>query len=76
MAILSSEEQEQRDRLQPSPDAIQEFNLITQNASAEFGNYQGGVVSATIKSGTNRFHGNVFEFFRNDALNANKYGTE
>ncbi len=41
----------------PAPDAIQEFNLITQNASAEFGNYQGGIVSTTIKSGTNSFHG-------------------
>src|SRR5207302_5165940 len=57
---------------QPSVDAIQEFNLITQNASAEFGNYQGGIVSASIKSGTNAFHGDVYEFFRNDALNANK----
>src|SRR5262249_15193007 len=57
----------------PGLDAIQEFNLITQNASAEFGNYQGGVVSASIKSGTNNYHGEVFEYFRNDALNANKY---
>lgn len=57
----------------PSPDAIQEFNVITQNASAEFGNYQGGVISATIKSGTNQFHGDVFEFFRNNILNANKW---
>lgn len=57
----------------PGLDAIQEFNLITQNASAEFGNYQGGVINATIKSGTNGFHGSLFEFFRNDALNANKY---
>ena len=56
----------------PGVDAIQEFNLITQNASAEFGNYQGGVISATIKSGTNHFHGDLFEFFRNDALDANK----
>jgi hypothetical protein len=55
----------------PSPDAIQEFNVITQNASAEFGNYQGGIVSASIKSGTNAFHGDVFEFIRNDAFNAN-----
>src|SRR6201993_2208804 len=55
----------------PTPDPIQEFNLITQNASAEFGNFQGGIVSATIKSGTNSFHGNVYEFFRNDSLNAN-----
>ncbi|MFZ0816933.1 MAG: carboxypeptidase-like regulatory domain-containing protein, partial [Candidatus Sulfotelmatobacter sp.] len=57
----------------PSPDAIQEFNVITQNASAEFGNFQGGVVSASIKSGTNSFHGDVFEFFRNDKLNANSW---
>ncbi len=57
----------------PSVDAIQEFNLITQNASAEFGNYQGGIVSASIKSGTNSFHGDAFEFFRNDALNAHNW---
>jgi len=50
----------------PSPDAIGEFNLITQNASAEFGNYAGGIINATIKSGTNKFHGDVFEFLRND----------
>jgi hypothetical protein len=55
----------------PSPDAIQEFNIITNNASAEFGNYLGGIINATLKSGTNQFHGNVFEFFRNDKLNAN-----
>jgi hypothetical protein len=57
----------------PSVDAIQEFNLITQNASVEFGNFQGGVVSASIKSGTNSYHGNAFEFFRNDVLNANNW---
>jgi hypothetical protein len=57
----------------PSPDAIQEFNLIEQNASAEFGNFMGGIISASIKSGTNGFHGDVFEFFRNDKLNANEW---
>ena len=57
----------------PSPDAIGEFNIITQNASAEFGNYNGGIVNATIKSGTNRYHGDVFEYFRNDFFNANKW---
>jgi Carboxypeptidase regulatory-like domain len=57
----------------PSPDAIGEFNLITQNASAEFGNYNGGIVNAVIKSGTNSFHGDVFEFFRNDFFNANQW---
>jgi hypothetical protein len=57
----------------PSPDAIGEFNVIDQNASAEFGNYNGGIVNAIIKSGTNAFHGDVFEFFRNDVFNANKW---
>jgi hypothetical protein len=57
----------------PTPDAIQEFNLITNNASAEFGNFMGGIVNASIKSGTNRFHGDAWEFFRNDVLNANQW---
>src|SRR5258708_522294 len=57
----------------PAPDAIEEFNLITNNAPAEFGNFEGGVVSATIKSGTNSFHGDAWEFFRNDKLNANQW---
>src|SRR5580698_2304829 len=57
----------------PAPDAIQEFNLITSNAPAEFGNFEGGIVNATIKSGTNSFHGDVWEYFRNDILNANKW---
>jgi hypothetical protein len=58
---------------QPSVDAIQEFNLITQNASAEFGQYQGGIINTTIKSGSNSLHGSAFEFFRNDILNANSW---
>ncbi|HEY1422202.1 MAG TPA: hypothetical protein VGF20_02025, partial [Candidatus Acidoferrum sp.] len=57
----------------PSPDAIEEFNLITNNAPAEFGNFMGGIVSAAIKSGTNSFHGDAWEFFRNDKLNANSW---
>jgi carboxypeptidase family protein len=57
----------------PAPDAIQEFNLITNNASAEFGNFEGGIVNATIKSGTNSLHGDVWEYFRNDVLNANSW---
>src|ERR1700730_9186701 len=64
---------ENRLGLTPSPDAIQEFNLITQNASAEFGNFQGGVVNTSIKSGTNGYHGDVYEFFRNDVMNANQW---
>ena len=57
----------------PSVDAIQEFNLISQNAPASYGNYLGGIISVTIKSGTNEFHGDAFEFIRNDALNANTW---
>src|SRR5258707_631529 len=57
----------------PTPDAIQEFNLITQNASAEFGSFQGGIISTTIKSGTNGFHGDLWEYFRNDKLNSNSW---
>jgi hypothetical protein len=57
----------------PSVDAIQEFNQITQNASADFGNFMGGITSVSTKAGTNQFHGDVFEFFRNDKLNANEW---
>jgi Carboxypeptidase regulatory-like domain len=57
----------------PQPDAIQEFNLISQNAAAEFGNFMGGIVNVSIKSGSNSFHGDVYEFFRNDKLNANQW---
>ncbi|MBI3684095.1 MAG: TonB-dependent receptor [Acidobacteria bacterium] len=59
---------------QPNLDAVQEFKMITNNASAEFGNFQGGIINVIIKSGTNGYHGSVFEFFRNDKLNANNWG--
>ncbi len=68
---LNSEDKNNETGYTPGIDAIQEFNLITQNASAEFGNYEGGIVSATIKSGTNSFHGDLYEFWRNDKLDAN-----
>ena len=58
---------------QPNPDAIEEFKLITNNASAEFGSFQGGIINVVIKSGTNKFHGDVFEYFRNDKLNSNSW---
>jgi len=57
----------------PAPDAIEEFNLITNNGSAEFAIFEGGIVSVSIKSGTNSNHGDVWEFFRNDKLNANSW---
>ncbi|HEV3040639.1 MAG TPA: carboxypeptidase regulatory-like domain-containing protein [Candidatus Angelobacter sp.] len=57
----------------PNVDAIQEFNLITQNPSAEFGNFLGGILNASLKSGTDSYHGSVFEFIRNDVFNANQW---
>jgi Carboxypeptidase regulatory-like domain/TonB dependent receptor len=57
----------------PSVDAIQEFNEITQNGPAEFGNFMGGIVSTSIKAGTNQFHGTTFDFFRNNVLNSNTW---
>ncbi|HEY6272950.1 MAG TPA: TonB-dependent receptor [Terriglobales bacterium] len=57
----------------PAPDAIEEFNLITGNAPADFGNYLGGVVNVSIKSGTNDFHGDLYEFLRRGGLNANSW---
>src|SRR5579862_784370 len=71
--LVNTEDTNNEVGYQPAPDAIQEFNVITQNASAEFGNYQGGVISASIKSGTNKFHGSAYEFLRNDVFNANTW---
>ena len=59
----------------PSVDAVQEFKVKTSTFSAEFGHAAGAVVNATIKSGTNQVHGTVFEFLRNDALDANNFFT-
>lgn len=69
--IVNQEAKNNEVAYMPSVDAIEEFNIITQNPSADFGNFAGGVISASIKSGTNSFHGNAFEFLRNDALNSN-----
>jgi hypothetical protein len=57
----------------PSPDAVQEFNLIAGNAPADYGNYIGGVVVETLKSGTNQFHGDAYWFVRNTDLDANSW---
>src|SRR5262245_16906771 len=54
----------------PFPDALQEFKIETSALSASQGQHSGAQVSAVTKSGTNEFHGNLFEFVRNDLLNA------
>ncbi|MBO0797768.1 MAG: carboxypeptidase regulatory-like domain-containing protein, partial [Blastocatellia bacterium] len=57
----------------PSVDALEEFKVQTSTYSAEFGRSSGGVVNIQIKSGANDFHGNAFEFLRNDKLDANDF---
>ena len=52
------------------PEAVQEFSLVTNNFSAEYGNTGGGVERLVVRSGTNEFHGNAYEFLRNDKLDA------
>src|SRR5580698_1190174 len=59
--------------LDPNPDAIAEFRLLTSNYTAEYGRNGGGIISEVIKSGSNRIHGSAFEFFRNRVLDANDF---
>ncbi len=55
--------------IQPSPDAIEEFRVLTNTFDAEYGRNSGSVVNVVTKSGTNAIHGDLYEFFRNDVLN-------
>ena len=57
----------------PSPDSIGEFNLITSTINPEYGRNSGGVLNAIIKSGTNQFHGDAFEFYRDTFLNSRAF---
>ena len=68
--------------LQPEPgqvvyfpilDDIQEFTVQTNNVPAQFGRFNGGVVNVATRAGSNGFHGSVYEYFRNEALNARNY---
>jgi hypothetical protein len=54
-------------------DAIQEFSVVTSNYSAEYGRTSGGVINAVSRAGTNNFHGSVYEFLRNSALDARNF---
>jgi hypothetical protein len=57
----------------PNPDATQEIQIITNNFSAQYGRSSGAVVNVVTRSGTNEFHGGLFEFLRNDKLNARNF---
>jgi len=59
--------------LVPNLDSIQEFRVLTSNFDAEYGNYSGGQIVVTTKSGTNEFHGSGFDFWRNTNLDARNY---
>ena len=59
--------------IQPPIDAIEEFKVQTNDYSSEFGRGNGAILNAVIKSGTNAFHGDAFEYFRNDVLDASPF---
>jgi hypothetical protein len=61
--------------IQPNPDAVDQFRVETNNYSAEYGHFPNGVISVITKSGSNQWHGSVFEFWRETALNANDYNS-
>ncbi|MBV9483970.1 MAG: TonB-dependent receptor [Acidobacteria bacterium] len=57
----------------PNPDAVAEFRILANNYTAEYGRNGGGTVTVVTKSGSNRLHGSLFEYLRNDAMNANDF---
>ena len=59
--------------LTPSPEAVEEFRVQTNNSSAEFGRFTGGVINMVSRSGSNSFRGTIFEYHRNKALNSNTF---
>src|SRR3984957_9530375 len=67
---ISTSHSGQKEVVKPSVDAIQEFKVVTNGYSAEFGRSSSGVVSVALKSGSNQLHGSAFEFIRNDIVDA------
>jgi hypothetical protein len=59
--------------MSPNPDAVAEFHLITSNFDAEYGRQPGSVLNVVTRSGSNAYHGTIFEFLRNDTVNATNY---
>src|SRR5271170_6942926 len=75
-ATTRSENGSSFDETAPSVDAIGEFKVITSTLPAEFGRTTGGIESFSTKAGTNKFHGEIYEIFRNTALDANNWGND
>ena len=75
-ASTRSENGSSFDETAPSVDAIGEFKVITSTLPAEFGRTTGGVESFSTKAGTNKYHGEIYEIFRNTALDANSWGND
>ena len=71
--VLSNIPENNVNSLVPTQDSVQEFRVSTNNVTAEFGGFAGGVVQISTKSGGNEFHGTAYEYFRNTALDANDY---
>jgi hypothetical protein len=71
--VLSNVPENNVNSLVPTQDTVQEFRVSTNNVTAEFGGFSGGVVQISTKQGTNQFHGTVYDYFRNTALDANDY---
>lgn len=65
----------QKESVKPAIDAVAEFKVVTNGFAAEYGRSSAGVVNLTLKSGTNNFHGTVYEFLRNEALDARNFFT-
>jgi hypothetical protein len=71
--IDANDSMDNRIGYQPNVDALDDVKVMTGNAPAEFGNAAGAIVNAQLKSGTNQLHGRLFEFLRNDKLDANDF---
>jgi hypothetical protein len=71
--VLSNIPENNVNSLVPTQDSVQEFRVSTNNVTAEFGGFAGGVVQISTKQGTNKFHGTIYDYFRNTALDANDY---
>ncbi len=71
--VNGSDVEEDVTAIVPNLDAIAEFRIIASNFDAQYGEFSGGQISVVTKSGTNGFHGNVFEFLRNTDLDARNY---